>query len=163
MEVSYLGYGLTPQGITQGINKLKVLDNARPLNNVHEVNKSVQLLQGTCPKLCTDPTCLDAERLPLEDSFQRTQNNSDLQTVGPLSSARSSLRLHHSTDACHGDAKKPRGYYAPFLFGNVSFNLGRIVYLQGKHFVLYTDHKSLVSFGTSHIKKLNQMREAMNT
>jgi hypothetical protein len=35
VEVSYLGYGLTPQGITQGINKLKVLADTKPPNNVH--------------------------------------------------------------------------------------------------------------------------------
>ena len=37
------------------------------------------------------------------------------------------------------------------------------VYLRGKHFVLYTDHKPLVNLGTINTKTLNRMQEAMNT
>jgi recombinational DNA repair protein RecR len=37
------------------------------------------------------------------------------------------------------------------------------VYLQGKYFVLYTDHNPLVNLGTIHTKTLSRMQEAMNT
>ncbi len=50
MEVSYLGYKLKPQGITQGINKLKVLADARPLNNVHEVRQVCATSPGDMSK-----------------------------------------------------------------------------------------------------------------
>jgi hypothetical protein len=95
-------------------------------------------------------------------------------------------------DACQGDAKKPRGYgailaqvkpdgefqvislasqklkcheknYAPFLSSSVWAMEHYTMYLRGKHFVLYTDHKPLVNLGTIHMKTLNQMQEAMST
>jgi hypothetical protein len=56
--------------------------------------------------------------------------------------------------------------YAPFLLEMSASVLAMehfTVYLRGKHFVLYTDHKPLVNLGTIHTKTLNRMQEAMNT
>ena len=54
--------------------------------------------------------------------------------------------------------------YAPFLL-EMSASVWAMehysVYLRGKHFVLYTDHKPLVKLGTVHNKTLNRMQEAM--
>jgi hypothetical protein len=56
--------------------------------------------------------------------------------------------------------------YVPFLL-EMSTSVWAMenysVYLQGKHFVLYTDHIPLVNLGTIHTKTLNRMQEAMNT
>jgi hypothetical protein len=56
--------------------------------------------------------------------------------------------------------------YAPFLLemsASVWAMKHYTVYLRGKDFVLYTDHKPLVNLGTIHTKTLNRMQEAMNT
>ncbi len=43
VEVSYLGFRLTPQGITQGTDKLKAVADAKPPNDVHEVRQFLGL------------------------------------------------------------------------------------------------------------------------
>jgi hypothetical protein len=41
VEVSYLGFRLTPQGITLGTDKLKAMADAMPPNNVHKVRQLI--------------------------------------------------------------------------------------------------------------------------
>ncbi len=43
VEVSYLGFRLTPQGITPGTDKLKAVADAKPPNDVHEVRQFLGL------------------------------------------------------------------------------------------------------------------------
>ncbi|MGV0994312.1 MAG: reverse transcriptase domain-containing protein, partial [Mycobacterium sp.] len=54
--------------------------------------------------------------------------------------------------------------YAPFLL-EMSASVWAMehysVYLRGKHFILYTDHKPLIKLGAVHNKTLNRMQEAM--
>ena len=208
VEVSYLEFRLTPQGITPGTDNLEAVANARPPNDVHEVRQFLSLCnffrghvrnfaQITAPlNALTRKDCpwKMSPMLPEADKAFR-----ELRTIlisKPLVHyPQPDLPYVLITGACQGDAKKPGGYgailaqvkphgefqvisyasrklkchkknYAPFLL-EMSASVWAMehytVYLQGKHFVLYTDHKPLVNLGTIHTKTLNRRQEAMNT
>jgi len=104
------GFQLTPQGITPGMDKLKAVadkQNSQHCAWCEAVSRSLQLLQRTCLELCPGHRSsqrLNPEGLPMEDGadaaehqlgFPRITTNSDLEAVGPLSSARAALCSHH--------------------------------------------------------------------
>jgi hypothetical protein len=208
VEVSYLGFRLTPQGITPGNDKLKAMAEARPPNDVHEVRQFLGLcnfFRGHVRKFAQITAPLNALTrkycpwktgpMPPEADKAFRELRMILISKPLVHYPQPELPYILITDACQGDAKKPGGYgailaqvkpdsefqvisyasrklkchqknYAPFLL-EMSASVWAMehytVYLRGKHFVLYTDHKPLVNLGTIHTKTLNPMQEAMNT
>ena len=207
VEVAYLGFKLTPEGIKPGTDKLKAVALAPPPNDIHEVRQFLGLCnffrghvrnfaQVTAP--LNELTRKDCEwkKGPLPpaaaQAFQELKTILVSQPV--VHYPQPELPYALITDACQGDAKKPGGYgailaqiqpsgefqvisyasrklkcheknYAPFLLEMSASVWGMehfSVYLRGKHFVLYTDHKPLVKLGLVHNKTLNRMQEAMN-
>ena len=206
VEVSYLGFKLTPQGIKPGSDKLKAVGQAAPPNDIHEVRQFLGLCnffrghvrnfaQVTAPLNALTRKDCEWKRGPLPpDAAKAFQELKTILCSEPVVHyPQPELPYALITDACQGDAKKPGGYgailaqiqpdgqfqvisyasrklkcheknYAPFLL-EMSASVWAMdhysVYLKGKHFVLYTDHKPLVKLGTVHNKTLNRMQEAM--
>ena len=208
VEVSYLGFLLTPQGIKPGTDKLKAVAKALPPKDIHEVRQFLGLcnffrghvenfaqIAAPLNKLTTK-NCV-WKKGPLPEDAEKAFNllKTILCSEPILNYPNPDFKYALITDACQGDCKKPGGFgailaqinhegkfqavsyasrklknheknYAPFLL-EMSASIWAMehysVYLKGKPFNLYTDHKPLVTLKTVHNKTLNRLQELMLT
>jgi len=206
-NVSYLGFRLTPDGILPGLDKLKVVREAKPPRTVTEIRQflglcnffrthvkdfariSAPLTQLTCKAVNWRNGILTPEA---KRAFETLRNAliSEPVVAYPRRNRPYSLIVDASTGGegieggmgailCQTDeqgkshviAYASRGLqkheknYTPFLAEMMAAVWGMNhfdVYLRGRHFTLYTDHRPLEKLGKVHTKTLNRLQEAMN-
>ena len=124
VEVSYLGFKLTPQGIKPGSDKLKAFGQASPPNDIHEVRQFLGLcnyLQGHVFSQVTAPlnaiTRKDCEwkkgpLLPHAAKAFFIELITILISDQMVHYPKPELPYALNTVACQGNAKKPGGYGA---------------------------------------------------
>ena len=206
-NVSYLGFRLTPDGILPGIDKLKVIREAKPPTTVTEIRqflglcnffrthvKSFALISSPLSQLTCKAANWRNGILPpsARRAFETLRKAliSEPVVAYPRRNRPYSLIVDASTGGegseggmgailCQTDEKghmcviayasrglqKHEKNYTPFLAEMMAAVWGMNhfdVYLRGRHFTLYSDHRPLEKLGKVHTKTLNRLQEAMN-
>ena len=207
-NVSYLGFRLTPEGIIPGLDKLKVVRDAKPPSSVTEIRQFLGLCNffrshvrnfsmvashltkltcknsgwrgGTLPPdalkafnelktaLVSEPVVAyprkDRPYALIVDAATGGENNAG--GMGAILCQQDKGGNFHVIAYASRSLQKHEMNYTPFLSEMMAAVWGMNhfdVYLRGKHFTLFTDHRPLEKLGKVHTKTLNRLQEAMNT
>ena len=207
VNVSYLGFRLTPKGILPGSDKLRAVKEMDPPVSVTQVRqflglcnyfrthvKNFSMIAAPLNRLTSKKTGWLGGALPADAKQAFQQLKTALVSQPVVAYPRNDRPFSLIVDAATGGAESKGGFgailcqandqqqlqvvayasrslkdheknYTPYLaeMNAAAWAIDHFdVYLRGRKFTLYTDHKPLETLKTIHQKTLNRLQERMN-
>jgi len=207
VNVSYLGFRLTPKGILPGLDKLKAVKEMQPPITITQIRqflglcnyfrthvKNFSSIAAPLNLLTSKKTGWKGGTLPPDAKSAFLQLQSALVSEPVMAYPRQDRPFHLIVDAATGGQDTKGGFgsilcqennegkmcaiayasrslkdhernYNPYLaeMNAAAWAIEHFdIYLRGRKFVLYTDHKPLETLNSVHQKTLNRLQEKMS-